>query len=96
VRASNGISYLTARFSGQNRLGALQALKRLNASATDCETGFAPAEIALVWVLLTGSPGGWTVTNIAAGHSGGRLRTSGHSSLGSRAILADKAKRRST
>jgi hypothetical protein len=30
VRARNGISYLTARrFSAQNRLGSLQALKRL-------------------------------------------------------------------
>jgi len=71
VRARNGISYLTARrFSAQNRLGALQALKRLKASATDREDGLAAAEIALVWMLLTGNPGGWTVTNIAAGHSG--------------------------
>jgi hypothetical protein len=31
----------------------------------------AATEIALVWTLLTGNPGGWTVTNIAAGHSGG-------------------------
>jgi hypoxanthine phosphoribosyltransferase len=72
VRARNGISYLTARrFSAQNRLGALQALKRLKASATDRETGLAVAEIVLVWMLLAGNPEGWTVTNIAAGHSGG-------------------------
>jgi hypothetical protein len=72
VRARNGISYLTARrFSAQNRLGSIRALKRLKASATDHETGLAAAEIALVWMLLTGNPGGWTVTNIAAGHSGG-------------------------
>jgi hypothetical protein len=24
----------------------------------------------LLWLRLTGNPGGWTVTNIAAGHSG--------------------------
>jgi hypothetical protein len=72
VRSRNGISYLTARrFSAQNRLGSIQALKRLKAGVTDHETGLAAAEIAVVWLLLTGNPGGWTVTNIAAGHSGG-------------------------
>jgi hypothetical protein len=33
--------------------------------------GSPAAEIAIVWMLLTGNPGGWTVTNIAAGHSSG-------------------------
>jgi hypothetical protein len=31
----------------------------------------AAAEIALLWLRLTANPGGWTVTNVAAGHSGG-------------------------
>jgi hypothetical protein len=62
VRSRN--SYLTVRrFSAQNRLGSIQALKRLKASATDRETGLAAAEIAVVWLLLTGNPGRWTVTN---------------------------------
>ena len=34
------------------------------------ETGLAAAEIALLWLQLTGNPGGWTVTDVAAGHSG--------------------------
>jgi hypothetical protein len=39
VRSRNGISYLTARrFSAQNRLGSIQAIKRLKASATDRES----------------------------------------------------------
>jgi hypothetical protein len=74
VRSRNGISYLTAgRFSAQNRLGSIQALKRLKASATDRETGLAVAEIVVVWLLFTGNPGGWTVTSVAAGHSGGTV-----------------------
>jgi hypothetical protein len=31
----------------------------------------AAAEIAPIWLRVTGNPGGWTITNIAAGHSGG-------------------------
>jgi hypothetical protein len=38
VRSPNGISYLTIRrFSAQNRLAAIPALKRLEAEATDRE-----------------------------------------------------------
>jgi hypothetical protein len=82
VRARNGVSYLTARrFSAQDRLNAIRALKRLKAEAGDRETGLAAAEIALLWLKLTGNPGGWTVTNIAAGHSGG-------SSFGARLAVA--------
>jgi hypothetical protein len=63
----SGVSYLTARrFSAQDRLKAIRGLKRLKAEAGDRETGLAPAEIALLWLRLTGNPGGWTVTNIAA------------------------------
>src|SRR5215471_296662 len=72
IRSRNGIGYLTCRrFSAQNRLGAIRAVKRLKAEADDHETGLAAAEIALLWLRLTGNPGGWTVTNIAAGHSRG-------------------------
>ena len=68
MRSRNGISYLTARrFSAQNRLGSIQAIKRLKASATDRETGLVAAEIAAVWLLLTGNPGGWTVTGLVTG-----------------------------
>jgi hypothetical protein len=72
VRSRNGVAYLTARrFSAQDRLNAIRAVKRLKAEADDRETGLAAAEIALLWLRLTGNPGGWTVTSIAAGHSGG-------------------------
>jgi hypothetical protein len=33
--------------------------------------GQAAAEIALLWLRLTGNSGGWTVTGVAASHSGG-------------------------
>jgi hypothetical protein len=72
VRSRNGISYLTVRrFSAQNRLGAIRAVKRLKADPTERETELAAAEVAGLWLLLTGNPGGWTITNVAAGHSGG-------------------------
>jgi hypothetical protein len=72
VRSRNGISYLTVRrFSAQNRLGAIRAVKQLKSDPTEREIGLAAAEIAVAWSLLTGNPVGWTVTNIAAGHSGG-------------------------
>jgi hypothetical protein len=54
-----------------SRVGAIRAIKRLKAEATDGETTLAAAEIAALWLLLTGNPGDWTVSNIAAGHSGG-------------------------
>jgi hypothetical protein len=82
VRARNGVSYLTARrFSAQDRPGAIRAVKRLKAEAAEHETGLAAAEITLLWLKLTGNPGGWTVTNIAAGHSGGN-------SIGARLAVA--------
>jgi hypothetical protein len=82
IRSRNGVAYLTCRrFSAQNRLGAIRAIKRLKAQADDRESGLAAAEIALLWLRLTGNPGGWTVTNIAAGHSGGN-------SFGSRLAVA--------
>jgi hypothetical protein len=72
VRARNRVSYLTARrFSAQDRLNAIRAIKRLKANAGERETGLAAAEIALLWLRVSGNPGGWTITNIAAGHSGG-------------------------
>ena len=72
VRSRNGVAYVTARrFSAQNRLGAIRAIKRLKAEAGERETGLAAAEVALLWLRLTDNPGGWTVTNIAAGHGGG-------------------------
>jgi hypothetical protein len=72
VRARNSVSYLTARrFSAQDRVNAIRAIKRLKADAGERETGLAAAEIALLWLRVSGNPGGWTVTNIAAGHSGG-------------------------
>ena len=71
-RARNAVSYLTARrFSAQDRVNAIRAIKRLKAGAGEHETGLAAAEIALLWLRVSGNPGGWTVTNIAAGHSGG-------------------------
>jgi hypothetical protein len=71
IRSRNSIAYLTCRrFSAQNRLGAIRAIKRLKAEANDRETGLAAAEVALLWLRLTDNPGGWTITNIAAGHSG--------------------------
>ena len=30
-----------------------------------------PRPRSLLWLRLSGNPGGWTITNIAAGHSGG-------------------------
>jgi hypothetical protein len=43
------MSYLTAwRFSVQDRVNAVRAIKRLKA-----ETGLAPAEIALLWLQLS-------------------------------------------
>jgi hypothetical protein len=72
VRARNSVSYLTARrFSAQDRVNAIRSIKRLKADAGERETGLAAAEIALLWLRVSGNPGGWTVTNIAAGHSGG-------------------------
>jgi len=72
VRARNGVSYITVRrFSAQDRPGAIRAIKRLKAEACESEAGLAAAEIALLWLRLSGNPGGWTVTNVAAGHSGG-------------------------
>jgi hypothetical protein len=72
VRSRNGVAYVTTRrFSAQNRLGAIRAVKRLKAEADDRETGLAAAEIALLWLRLTGNPGAWTVTNITGGHSRG-------------------------
>jgi hypothetical protein len=72
ARSRNGVAYLTVRrFSAQDRLNAVRAVKRLEAEASDRETGLEAAEIALLWSWLTGGPGGWTVTNIEAGHSGG-------------------------
>jgi hypothetical protein len=72
IRSRNGVSYLTARrFSAQDRLNAIRAIKRLKVEADDRATGLAAAEIALLWLRMTGNPGGWTVANIAAGHSGG-------------------------
>ena len=59
------------RFSAQDRVNAIRAIKRLKADAGERETGLAAAEIALLWLRVSGNPGGWTVTNIAAGHSGG-------------------------
>jgi hypothetical protein len=71
VRARNSVSYLTARrFSAQDRVNAIRAIKRLKADAGERETSLAAAEIALRWLRVSGNPGGWTVTNIAAGHSG--------------------------
>ena len=82
IRSRNGIAYLTARrFAAQNRLGAIRAIKRPKAEADDRETGLAAAEMALLWLRLSGNPGGWTVTNIAAGHSG-------DNSFGSRLAVA--------
>jgi hypothetical protein len=72
VRTRNGISYLSVRrFSAPDRVGAIRGIKRLKAETGEREIGLAAAEIALLWLRLTGNPGGWTVTNIAAGHSGG-------------------------
>ena len=72
VRSRNGVAYVTARrFSAQNRLGAIRAIKQLKTEADDRETGLAAAEMALLWLRLTGNPGAWTVTSVAAGHSGG-------------------------
>jgi hypothetical protein len=72
ARSRNGIAHLTVRrFSAQNRLGAIRAIKQLKTEADDRETGLAAAEMALLWLRLTGNPGAWTVTSVAAGHSGG-------------------------
>ena len=84
VRARNSVSYLTARrFSAQDRVNAIRAIKRLKADAGEHEIGLAAAEIALLWLRVSGNPGGWTVTNIAAGHSGGN-------SFGARLAVADR------
>jgi hypothetical protein len=52
VRARNGILYLTLRrFSAQDRLNALRAIKRPKAEAADREAGFAGDEI---WPTVAG------------------------------------------
>jgi hypothetical protein len=57
VRARNRVSYLTARrFSAQDRVNAIRAIKRLKAEADDRETGLAAAEIALLWLRVSGKP----------------------------------------
>jgi hypothetical protein len=75
VRFGNGISYLTVRrFSTQDRLNALPAVKRFEDEANDRETALAAAKIATTWSLLTGNPGGWTVTSIAGTQRRKQLR----------------------
>ena len=82
MRARNNVSYLTVRrFSAQDRVNAIRAIKRLKADAGEHEIGLAAAEIALLWLRVSGNPGGWTITNIAAEHSGGN-------SFGSRLAVA--------
>jgi hypothetical protein len=76
VRARNSFSYLTARrFSAQDRVNAIRAIKRLKADAGERETGLAAAEIALLWLRVSGNH--MTVSNIAAGHSGGTVSAPG-------------------
>ena len=82
IRSRNGIAYLTVRrFSAQDRLNTIRAIKQLKTEADDRETGLAAAEMALLWLRLTGNPGAWTVTSVAPSgfasiSSGGNRRNS--------------------
>jgi hypothetical protein len=81
ARATCLLILTVRRFSAQDRSNALRAIKQPKAEASDRETGLAAEEIAASRLLLTGNPGGWTVTNIGAGDSGGN-------SFGARLALA--------
>jgi hypothetical protein len=51
----NSVSYLTVRrFSAQDRVNAIRAIKRFKADAGERETGLAAAEIALLWSRVSG------------------------------------------